>query len=74
MTPHRTDHGPFCTWKYNGPSKKARGFWHQDLSIPCPMWAYALRSPMGFWETSKAKGGFTDEQSAIEAARMVVQS
>lgn len=70
---HRIDHGGFCVWAYNGPSKKARGFWHADLAIDRPMWAYALRSKCGtFWETSRAKGGFLDEESAVNAARVVI--
>ena len=70
MSNHRTDHGPFCTWAYNGPSKRARGFWHSDGSTPDKqVWAYALRSKCGtFWETSRAKGGFPDESTAIRAA------
>ena len=74
QSPHRIDYGAFCVWKYNGPSKKARGFWHGDDPILQPMWAYALRSKCGtFWETSKAKGGFTDEESAVNAARAAVE-
>ena len=73
QAPHRIDHGQFCVWKYNGPGKKARGFWHGDQSIEHPMWAYALRSQDGtFWETSKAIGGFLDEESAIRAAQVAV--
>jgi len=75
MTPHRIDHGGFCVWKYNGPGKKARGFWHADLSINQPMWAYALRSKDGTcWETSRAKGGFADEASAVSAARAALEN
>lgn len=67
---HRIDHGDFCVWKYNGPAKKARGFWHGDNPIMVPTWAYALRSRCGtFWETSRAKGGFADEADAVAAAR-----
>lgn len=74
QSPHRIDHGAFCVWRYNGPGKKARGFWHEDLSISQPMWAYALRSKCGtFWETSRAKGGFADEESAVNAARAAVE-
>jgi hypothetical protein len=70
MNTHRQEHGDFCVWKYSGPGKKARGFWHADLTIVQPMWAYALRSMDGtFWETSRAKGGFVDEESAVIAAR-----
>jgi hypothetical protein len=70
---HRTDYGEFCVWSYNGPGKKARGFWHGDNPIVYPMWAYALRSKCGtFWETSRAKGGFPDETSACDAARAAV--
>jgi len=70
---HRIEYGTFCVWSYNGPSKRARGFWHGDSPIDRPMWAYALRSPDGkFWETSKAKGGFTDEASAHAAATAAV--
>lgn len=72
-TTHRIDHGAFCVWKYNGPGRKARGFWHGDNPIDQPMWAYALRSKDGtFWETSRAKGGFADEASAVAAAQAVV--
>lgn len=71
---HRIDHGAFCVWKYNGPGKKARGFWHGTDPILVPTWAYALRSKCGtFWETSRAKGGFADEQSAVDAARAAVK-
>ena len=70
---HRIDHGQFCVWKYNGPGKRARGFWNAHLAIDTPMWAYALRSKCGtFWETSRAKGGFSDEESAVNAARAVI--
>lgn len=73
QAPHRIDHGAFCVWKYNGPGKKARGFWHTDLNIVQPMWAYALRSKCGtFWETSRAKGGFESEDAAVAAARAAV--
>jgi len=73
QSPHRIDHGDFCVWKYNGPGKKARGFWHGDNPIVTPLWAYALRSKCGtFWETSRAKGGFADEESAVNAARAVL--
>jgi hypothetical protein len=76
VAPHRTDYGLFCVWKYNGPGKRARGFWHGDSPINTPLWAYALRSyalgPSGYWETSKAKGGFLDESSAIIAAKAAV--
>lgn len=71
---HRIDHGAFCVWMYNGPSKRARGFWHEQDNIDKPMWAYALRSRDGsFWETSRAKGGFADEESAVSAARAAVE-
>ena len=75
---HRIDYGSFCVWKYNGPSKKARGFWHGDDPVLVPLWAYALRSPMpgdpssSFWETSRAKGGFASEEAAVNAARAIV--
>ena len=77
---HRIDHGVFCVWQYNGPGKKARGFWHGDDPVLVPLWAYALRSPMpgapssSFWETSRAKGGFVDEASAVNAARAVIEA
>jgi hypothetical protein len=75
MSVHRIDHGAFCVWKYNGPGKKARGFWHADMDISQPLWAYALRSNDGtYWETSRAKGGFRDEQSAVNAAQAVVSA
>lgn len=71
---HRVDHGAFCVWEYNGPSKRAHGFWHGDNPIDRPMWAYALRSKCGtFWETSRAKGGFPDEELAVNAARTVIE-
>lgn len=75
---HRVDHGEFCVWKYNGPGKKARGFWHGHEPIACPLWAYALKAPMPgqpgsfFWQTSQAKGGFVDENAAIVAAQIAV--
>jgi hypothetical protein len=75
---HRVDHGEFCVWKYNGPGKKARGFWHGNDPVLVPMWAYALKAPMPgqpgqfFWETSRAKGGFVDENAAIVAAQIAV--
>jgi hypothetical protein len=69
MDSHRNDHGPFCTWAYNGSSKRARGFWHGDNPLVQPTWAFALRSACGtFWETSRAQGGFPDESTAIRAA------
>lgn len=71
---HRIDYGAFCVWKYNGPGKKARGFWHGDEPILQPIWAYALRSKCGtFWETSRSKGGFTDEESAVNSARAALE-
>lgn len=74
-TTHRIDHGAFCVWRYNGPGKKARGFWHGDTAVDAPLWAYALRSRDGsFWETSRAKGGFPDEAAAVAAARQAVES
>jgi hypothetical protein len=77
---HRIDHGAFCVWQYNGPAKKARGFWHGDNPILCPMWAYALRSPRAgvqgefFWDTSRAKGGFDSENAAVTAAQATLAS
>lgn len=71
---HRTDHGQFCTWCYNGPGRRARGFWNAHIPIDKPMWAYALRSADGtFWETWRSKGGFVDEASAINAAREALE-
>lgn len=75
---HRIDYGDFCVWKYQGPGKKARGFWHSDDPVLVPLWAFALKAPMPgmpgqfYWETSKAKGGFADEASAVDAARSVL--
>ena len=70
MSQHRIDYGGFCVWQYNGPTKKARAFWHGDNPLVQPIWAYALRSRDGsFWETSRAKGGFLDQDAAVSAAR-----
>ena len=60
----------FCVWTYAGPGRRARGFWHPDLTMTTPMWAYALRSPCGtFWETSRARGGYNSQGEAIAAAK-----
>lgn len=75
---HRIDYGEFCIWAYKGPSKKARGFWHGDDPELCSVWAFALKAPMPgtpgqfYWQTSRAKGGFADPESAIAAARAVI--
>lgn len=67
---HRNDHGDFCTWQYNAPAKRARGYWHGTDPIMRPLWAYAMRSTCGtFWDLSSGESGFDDEESAINAAR-----
>jgi hypothetical protein len=70
---HVSDYGDFCVWPYQGPSKKARGFWHGDSPTDQTMWAFALKAPLlGHWETSQAKGGFTDELAAVRSARQAL--
>lgn len=67
------DYGAFCVWEYKGPSHAARGFWHGTDPVLSALWAYAFRSPCGTaWESSRATGGFSDEQSAVNEARRVL--